>query len=103
MNRQLAGCAAAAALLIGIAWLATSGGGISLTARLRGAVTVPPGEGAEAPLKTGTSPGRYRPAWDGPGGRRMVRRHPRSASPGITARQMAGYDWMFCPPSEEDL
>lgn len=32
-----------------------------------------------------------------------IKAHPASCSPRMTAAMASSYDWMFCPPSEDDL
>jgi hypothetical protein len=59
--------------------------------------------GQAAPIKTGHSQAPWTPHVPKGAGTRLATRHPRTCSPNMTALQAQRYDWMFCPPSEDDL
>jgi hypothetical protein len=112
MNRQIVFSTAAAAALVLAAWSLTSGGGAKLSAQLQlatGSGQNPAwGVMRDGPVK-GTSPGGYGAPCPPGGvpraitGAHPILHHPKSCSPNMSAQMAQGYDWMFCPPSEDDL
>lgn len=111
MNRQITFAAAAGLLLIVAVWAFTEDG---IGAKLKGQVefaagSAEPEPAAEAPMRTGKSPGRYGPPCPLEGipeavrGPHPLKRHPKQCSPRMSAVMRMDHEWMFCPPSEDDL
>jgi hypothetical protein len=102
MNRLLLHVALVVAAVAG-AWALTGG-----TVRLKTKVDLGVGDEGEASVKhsSPTSYGSPCPAAGIPTpitGRHPLFRHPRRCSPHMSAVMANNLDWMFCPPSEEDL
>lgn len=93
---------------IGAAWFGTSGmSRARVGAHLDAAASlVPPGTLATATIRTGSTPGSWKP-YVPPGahmGPHRMYHHPKQASPCMTDLMAPDqYDWLFCPPSEGDL
>jgi hypothetical protein len=113
MNRTILYSSAVGALLVLAALALTSGGGAKASAQLK--LAARSGEAGprwgvmrDAPVK-GMAPPPYG-AHCPPGaiprpitGPHPILRHPASCSPNMSAQMARGYDWMFCPPSEDDI
>lgn len=112
MNIRIAAPAIGALAVIGAVWALTGGGGgklsASLKASLGGGTDPAPSDGWGA-MRTGRSPGTYgapcptSSVRDAIGGAHPLKNHPKVCSPGMGAAMKANYDWMFTPPSEDDL
>lgn len=113
MNRTVVYATALGMVLVLGAWSLTSGGGGKLSAQLQLAASgrnAPQAWGVmrDGPVK-GMAPGAYGapcPAHRVPDaivGPHPVKYHPKRCSPNMSAQMTQAWDWMYCPPSEDDL
>lgn len=108
MNRNAAGAVATGLALVAGAWMLSTGGGAKIKAQMSFAASSgEPEPTSGGGMKTGMSPDSYGSpcknvigALTGP---HPLKSHPKTCSPGMSAVMARKYDWMFCPPSEDDL
>lgn len=108
MNKDAVRAITAGVALIAGAWMLTSGGGTKIKAQMSVAASSgEPEPTSGTAMKTGMSPDSYgspcKHVMGAITGPHPLKSHPKTCSPAMSAVMARKYDWMFCPPSEDDL